>query len=96
MTHPSVTIQLLLGYLDIFPQFLPKQKGFSCITVIIKKEQAYLHSSTLRSNIYFVNVLDMIETEQKNLTHVGPPNFDFVIIQTEAELKLPLGLRVFI
>lgn len=38
----------------------------------------------------------MIETEQKNLTHVGPPNFDFVIIQTEAELKLPLGLRVFI
>lgn len=65
VTHPLVTIQLFLGYLDILPQFLPKQMAFSCLTAIIKKEQAYLHSSTLHIDIYFVNALDIVETKQK-------------------------------
>lgn len=36
----------------------------------------------------------LYQAKQRNLIHVGLTNFDFAIIQTEAELSLPLGLRV--
>lgn len=95
MTHPSVTIQLFHGYLDILPSFLPKQMALSCIIVIIKKEQAYLHSSTLHTNTYFVNALDIVETEQNTLLQVGPSNSDFVNIQTKVELMFNFGTESF-
>lgn len=54
--------------------------AFSCTTVIIKQEMLIYIAAPFIQIYIFVNGLDIVETEEKNLTRVGPPNFDFVII----------------
>lgn len=45
----------------------------------------------------FVNVLDIVETKQKNLIRVGLPNFDFLcLFRLRMSCSFPLQLKVFI
>ena len=54
--------------------------AFSCTIAIIKKEMLIYRAAPFTQIYIFVNALDIVESEEKNLIHVGPPNLGFVII----------------